>query len=274
MDVSKFTAMAHQVGGHATTKTSLRAHGGQILKPFQSKRRGEHEYEFYQHVFESEQAQTDPLYAQLRELLPGYRGMVEITDETNAVLHAGKYLALEDLTWERRSPCIMDVKVGTRSYEDGASAEKIAYEQSKFPLQTTVGFRVQGVKRFERHENKYVELDKHAGRGVTTREELVTLFAQFFPPTNPSKSKALLTQFLQRLEKFKQWFNQQEEFEFIASSLLFLYDGESEDDGRPDIRLIDFAHVQRAASPRRDEGVLLGITTLIECFEELFNQFH
>jgi Inositol polyphosphate kinase len=43
---------------------------------------------------------------------------------------------------------------------------------------------------------------------------------------------------------------------------------------RADIRLIDFAHVQStSASPRRDEGVLVGIKTLIQIFETLRDQF-
>lgn len=87
---------------------------------------------------------------------------------------------MDDLTWGRRWPCIMDVKVGTRSYEDGASAEKIAYEKHKFPLQERAGFRIQGIKVFAPAAQQYVELDKHFGRQVRSLEELTPAFARFF----------------------------------------------------------------------------------------------
>lgn len=90
-------------------------------------------------------------------------------------------------------------------------------------------------------------------------------------------------QFLKRLTAFQAWFDQQQETEFIASSLLFLYNGESvgsdasgdatEDEPwralAPDIRLIDFAHVTHPAAPRRDEGVRTGLRTLVSCFQQL-----
>lgn len=70
----------------------------------------------------------------------------------------------------------MDVKMGTRSYEDDASAEKIAYEKSKFPLQETVGFRIQGIKVFDPKKRGYIEFDKHFGRGIASVDELVPAF--------------------------------------------------------------------------------------------------
>jgi hypothetical protein len=205
-------------------------------------------------------------------------------------------LALEDLTWGRAWPCIMDVKVGTRSYEDGASDEKIAYERSKFPLQTRVGFRVQGIKVYDPTAQVYVEHDKHVGRGITTESDLAQLFATFFPMGNAVQAQRLLQavrrplwqmhciplppfngvllQFITRLAQFQQWFETQDEFEFIASSLLFLYDGQHEGDGCADIRLIDFAHVQYTTpeTRRQDEGVLLGVTTLLAIFQQLLAQ--
>ncbi|GLD94429.1 hypothetical protein PINS_up003040 [Pythium insidiosum] len=182
-DAAQFVVMEHQVGGHSTAKTSLRAHNGRIMKPFQSKQRGEREHEFYQRVFAGDASAAN---AQLRPLIPRYEGVAVVTeDEATAGLHAGKFLVLEDLTWGRKWPCIMDVKVGTRSYEDGASAEKIAYERSKFPLQPTVGLRVQGIKAFDATTGTYVEHDKHAGRGVQSHDHLVALFGRYFSLAGP-----------------------------------------------------------------------------------------
>lgn len=100
-DVARFETMAHQVGGHSTAKTSestasfcfddarseltasllcvcsagLKAHNGKVLKPFQDQRRGQREFEFYERVF-----QADGVFERLRPLIPGYHGMVEISD--------------------------------------------------------------------------------------------------------------------------------------------------------------------------------------------------
>ncbi|KAE8883471.1 hypothetical protein PF005_g19649 [Phytophthora fragariae] len=274
-DVRGFVEMAHQVGGHATSKTSLKSHNGRILKPFQSKQRGQRERDFYERVFVSEK--DSPEFAALRKFLPEYHGTVvvpEVEDgeEING-LHPGQYLALEDLTWGRQWPCIMDVKMGTRSYEEDASAEKIAYEKSKFPLQETVGFRIQGIKVFDPKKRGYVEFDKHFGRGITSTDELAPAFRNYFPQGDTAKTAKLLETFLRRLEQLKSWFDEQQGTEFIASSFLFLYDGEAGPDSHAaDIRLIDFAHATTPASHQRDEGLRTGIATLIQCFETLLRE--
>lgn len=219
---------------------------------------------------------------------------------------AAGFLVLEDLTAGRAWPCVMDVKVGTRSYEAEASPDKIAYERSKFPLQETAGFRLQGFKAFDPATRTYIELDKHAGRAISSVNELAATLGRFLP-TNDALKRAFLIQavseyahpavqllaltscecdlhqFLKRLAAFQTWFDQQQEAEFIASSLLFLYNGEpvgleaasaSNEDRQtrmfaPDIRLIDFAHVTHPSTPQRDEGVRTGLRTLVNCFQQL-----
>lgn len=87
----------------------------------------------------------------------------------------------------------MDVKVGTVSYEADATPEKIAYEKQKFPLQETVGLRIQGIKVLDPATQQYEELDKHFGRQAGSLEELVTAFGRYFPLAADSvKSIALL----------------------------------------------------------------------------------
>lgn len=99
---------------------------------------------------------------------------------------------LEDLTFGRAWPCIMDVKVGTRSFERDATPEKVAYEQSKFPLQQAAGFRLQGIKAFDAAAQAYVELDKHFGRRPATIDDLPPAFARFFPADDRDKTRFLL----------------------------------------------------------------------------------
>ncbi|KAI9994907.1 hypothetical protein PInf_011747 [Phytophthora infestans] len=263
--VQGFTEMAHQVGGHATAKTSLKAYNGRILKPFQSKQRGEREREFYERVFATEKDSLE--FAALSKFLPKYYGTVIVPEpedgqETNGV-HPGQYLILEDLT----------------SYEDNATSEKIAYEKSKFLLQETVGFRIQGIKVFNPKKKGYDEFDKHFGRGISSVGQLAPAFRSYFPAED-AKTIKLLEAFLRRLGQLKAWFDEQRGTEFIASSFLFLYDGEESpnddktaaEDFGAEIRLIDFAHVTKPTSPKHDEGLRTGIATLISCFQTLLNQ--
>ncbi|CAI5727521.1 unnamed protein product [Peronospora destructor] len=228
-DIQSFTL---QVGGHSTAKTNLRAHNGRILKPFQSKQRGERERDFYERVFVSEK--DLPEFAALRGFLPTYFGTMvipEVADdkeETTSVKeqHHGEFLVLEDLTCGRQSPCIMDVKMGTRSYEKNASAEKITYEKSKFPLQETAGFRIQGIKVLDPQQHRYVEFDKKFGRSITSMDELAPAFRCYFPSEDTIKTMKLLKAFLRRLDQLKTWFDEQQGTKFIASSFLFPQDGE------------------------------------------------
>ena len=43
-------------------------------------------------------------------------------------------------------PCIMDVKVGRRVWDDFANSDKIDKEKRKYPLQEIIGFRVTGMR--------------------------------------------------------------------------------------------------------------------------------
>jgi len=43
-------------------------------------------------------------------------------------------------------PCIMDVKVGRRVWDDYADSNKIDKEKRKYPLQEVIGFRVTGMR--------------------------------------------------------------------------------------------------------------------------------
>jgi hypothetical protein len=90
------------------------------------------------------------------------------------------YLQLEDLVKSMDAPCIMDMKLGTKSYEPTANAEKIAIESRKFPLQSTLGFRLQGMKVFCNETNSYQNFDKAYCRSLQSMEDLKVGLRQYF----------------------------------------------------------------------------------------------
>jgi hypothetical protein len=76
-------------------------------------------------------------------------------------------------------------------------------------------------------------------------------------------------------------------YRFYASSLLVLYDGDSNSNRKIDIRIIDFDHCINARDVREhghemnyppthdgpDKGYLLGLKTLVNCFEWIYRTY-
>ena len=55
-------------------------------------------------------------------------------------------MKLEDITHRFRRPCIMDVKLGRRVWDDFAEQDKIDREKKKYPAQEIIGFRIIGMR--------------------------------------------------------------------------------------------------------------------------------
>lgn len=56
------------------------------------------------------------------------------------------YLKLEDVTRRFVRPCIMDVKIGRKSYDPFASQEKREEHIRKYPLMDEIGFLILGMR--------------------------------------------------------------------------------------------------------------------------------
>lgn len=68
-----------------------------------------------------------------------------ITD-IDLMLSLGDYLILEDITHRFIHPCILDLKMGQRVWDDNAHPDKIERELKKYPAQETLGFRIVGMR--------------------------------------------------------------------------------------------------------------------------------
>ena len=56
------------------------------------------------------------------------------------------YLRIDDVTKNFRKPCIIDVKMGLQSYEEGAPPEKVKAALVKYPYLKSVGFQILGMR--------------------------------------------------------------------------------------------------------------------------------
>uniref|UniRef100_A0A2K6ENQ6 Kinase n=1 Tax=Propithecus coquereli TaxID=379532 RepID=A0A2K6ENQ6_PROCO len=173
--------LSHQVAGHMYGKDKvgiLQHPDGTVLKQLQPPPRGPRELEFYNMVSFS-----------------------LITD---------LYLKLEDVTHKFNKPCIMDVKIGRKSYDPFASSEKIQQQVSKYPLMEEIGFLVLGMRvRMIIKNNIFWGPVRFFHNGFSLRKDAIAAS-------------------IQKIKKILQWFESQEQLNFYASSLLFVYEGSSQ----------------------------------------------
>ncbi|XP_070636515.1 inositol polyphosphate multikinase isoform X4 [Bos indicus] len=252
--------LSHQVAGHMYGKDKvgiLQHPDGTVLKQLQPPPRGPRELEFYNmfqvdgkgthHTYtwmHSPQATllsrlphnieqtslcytvfaadcTDDILLKLQKYLPKYYGIWSPPTAPNDL-----YLKLEDVTHKFNKPCIMDVKIGRKSYDPFASSEKIQQQVSKYPLMEEIGFLVLGMRVYHVHSDSYETKNQHYGRSLT-KETLKDGVSHFFHNGFCLRRDAIAAS-IQKIEKILQWFESQKQLNFYASSLLFVYEGSSQ----------------------------------------------
>ncbi|XP_075977411.1 inositol 1,4,5-triphosphate kinase 2 isoform X3 [Anticarsia gemmatalis] len=232
----------------------------------------------------------------LRPFVPEYKGQVTCED-------GELYLQLQDLLSDFDSPCVMDCKIGVRTYleEELAKAkektklrkdmyEKMIQIDPKAPTDeehrskgvtkprymiwretisstSTLGFRIDGVKKADGTSSKDFKTTK-------TRDQIAEAFKDFinnFPNAAP--------RYLERLKSIRATLQESPFFrshELIGSSLLFVHDKR-----RASIWMIDFAktvpvpdnvnidHNSAWKVGNHEDGYLIGLNNLISIFESL-----
>ncbi|KAJ0176218.1 hypothetical protein K1T71_008392 [Dendrolimus kikuchii] len=232
----------------------------------------------------------------LRPFVPEYKGQVTCDD-------GELYLQLQDLLSDFDSPCVMDCKIGVRTYleEELAKAkektklrkdmyEKMIQIDPKAPSEeehrskgvtkprymiwretisstATLGFRIDGVKKADGTSSKDFKTTK-------TREQIVEAFKDF---TNNFANAT--PQYLERLRSIRATLTESHFFkthELIGSSLLFVHDKR-----KASIWMIDFAktvpvpdnvtidHNSAWKVGNHEDGYLIGLDNLISIFESL-----
>nr|XP_004657837.2 inositol polyphosphate multikinase [Jaculus jaculus] len=214
--------LSHQVAGHMYGKDKvgiLQHPDGTVLKQLQPPPRGPRELDFYSTVFAADCGDT--VLLELRKYLPKYYGIWSPPTAPNDL-----YLKLEDVTHKFHKPCIMDVKIGQKSYDPFASSEKIEQQVSKYPLMEEIGFLVLGMRVYHTHSDSYETHNQHYGRSLT-KETIKDGISKFFHNGFCLRKDAVAAS-IQKIEKILQWFENQKQLSFYASSLLFVYEGSSQ----------------------------------------------
>uniref|UniRef100_A0A8C9SZ05 Kinase n=1 Tax=Scleropages formosus TaxID=113540 RepID=A0A8C9SZ05_SCLFO len=211
--------LSHQVAGHkfGVDKVGILQHpDGTVLKQLQPPPRGPREMHFYKKVYTADSG--DPSLLNLQHYLPKYYGTWSSPDAPTDL-----YLKLEDVTRKFSKPCIMDVKIGQRSYDPFASQEKREQQIKKYPLMEEIGFLVLGMRVYQVNSDTYDTYDQHYGRGLV-KETIREGVAKFFDNGESLRKDAVVAS-MQKVQKILQWFEGQSQLHFYASSLLFVYEG-------------------------------------------------
>lgn len=279
----------HQVGGHSACAS---VDEGRIIAKGVKGR----EVDFYVHV--------GAVAPGILPYLPKYYGVVNVTLDSKTIealsareVHDANTSAgyrlfkaelvggpvqrpsilLENLLIRYRHPCILDLKLGTRTYKDGATPAKILSAVTKVNATTsrTLGLRVCGMQLYDPSVNEYVREDKYLGRkydDAGARDAIQRFLA--FNNTSNQQLSHFKDAFLGKIDDLSRRVTEMLGVRLYASSLLLIREGDPDGDILLDIKMIDFANASiykdgepDATTP--DDGYLLGLRNLREILQAM-----
>jgi hypothetical protein len=228
VDSEKFTVLQTQGGGH-----------GKILRgnssvPFIAKPLIEREHSFYVSI-------AGTLFS---KLTPGFLGRISFNSRD--------WLCLHDLTAGLTSPCIADLKLGTRSFEVSAPPEKVNRQLTHMANTTTVSHAIRCIDISMRKDGKLVaRWDRRQGRSMSAAQ-LRKVLRAFLPGRRRSEFAARIAGIRDGLVLTHESYPN---MRLYSASVLAVYDGDKSD-SPIQVCIIDFAHayvdVQREGGDPND----------------------
>ncbi|KAH3762191.1 Inositol hexakisphosphate kinase 3 [Pelomyxa schiedti] len=243
---------ADQVGGHGG-KQGLVFEGNRIYKPALMPK----EKAFYESIQASGENNGS--------VAPRYYGCVTRDTQWGPL----EYMILENITTPMKFPSMLDMKLGTRTWDADCSPEKKAGHIERAEQTTSVmyGFVFCGMKVYNKVEQRHTKYPKHFGWDARTDEKMQAALGIFLHDGEKVRKDAIVA-WLPKIAALRAWYAQRK-WHMFAASLLFAYDVDAEGAAQPDIRLIDFAHSWNTSTMTPEErtsdpsGVLTGIDNLV-----------
>ena len=141
-------------------------------------------------------------------------------------------LELEDLARWYRHPCIMDIKIGHRTWYANAAPDYIdrCKRKDAATTQAALGFKICGMQVYRHARGGYWRASK---RWCKTLPEVLVdkalmSFAHNEHGLRPADVYGGPSGVVAQLRALESWFEMQEEFHLYSASLLFLYEGDAE----------------------------------------------
>ncbi|OAD55771.1 Inositol polyphosphate multikinase [Eufriesea mexicana] len=195
----------------------LRRSDGRVFKPVVKPLLGKREISFYENL----QISQDPVLLQLKNYVPRYYGTTELQIFGRRVT----FLTLKDITDGMAEPCVMDIKIGRRTWDPLATPEKKATEELKYAeSKRTYGFCITGFQVYCVSSGQLKQFGKHYGKTLDAKGvvEALKIFLNISPERPPCRQ--LIVMLLSFLWKILLFFRIQRLFRFYSSSLLVAYD--------------------------------------------------
>ncbi|EDR10794.1 uncharacterized protein LACBIDRAFT_315595 [Laccaria bicolor S238N-H82] len=291
MEIGPTRTLNSQVGGHAGVLTT--EDGSLLIKAALPR-----ELEIYQKL------QYDPALEALRPFTADFLGTLELEGEVD---QSNPITPNENVTYPFLKPNILDVKLGTILYDETASPEKVERMKKTARNTTSfeTGVRLTGFQVYDNATSLPVITPKSYGKSIKP-SDLPDGISRFFPvgqAPNASSglSKKTLLPILRAIREdvadIRGVFTTLE-IRMAGGSLFIVYeadwaraedglqrllldegnedeeedeDEDDDDDDRPGppfvVKIIDFAHTRLAPGEGRDEGVLLGLDTVLRLLD-------
>ncbi|XP_320429.4 inositol polyphosphate multikinase [Anopheles gambiae] len=303
--------LENQVAGHTAAQGCLGLlkptgddgdDAGTVLKPTGKVQCGIREIAFYERLEEvrhryreagdAGDAEEEALWTALFRVVPQYYGHPKLTVDGREV----EFIQLEDLTAGLEWPCIMDVKIGRRTWDPLATPEKRRAEEGKYKAcRQRYGLCIPGFQFYAvRKGGALVRHGKDYGKRLT-EDNIRDAFLLYLNATEDGRlSRTLLERFLADLRIIRDWARKQTTFRLYSSSVLLVYDaaqlGQCDDSALQrntslnasngqtvaaplavKARMIDFAHafpVDASEAGTVDDNYLQGVESLVGLFEQ------
>lgn len=135
------------------------------------------------------------------------------------------HIVLEDLTYGYTTPSVIDIKMGTCTYEPTAAQKKKDSEHRKYPYQEQLGFRVTGFKVYDCDSSSYVQAGKPFGRSILPSEVVPALALLFRCGCSGGSFRIdVIKSVIRQLECILLWMRSQTRYKFYCTSVLVVFD--------------------------------------------------
>jgi 1D-myo-inositol-tetrakisphosphate 5-kinase/inositol-polyphosphate multikinase len=295
-DARKVKDMKHQVGGHPM----LTYESEYVMKPLNSDCRGFREVLFYEILAEIDDhsgncftadvsqkncnllinyepiAVNSSLLRALKPFCPNYFGIVNSpnSSEPDSVQ---THIVLSDITSNYKKPCVLDLKIGQRTYEPDAPLEKQESQHNKYPEQQIHGFRIVGMNIYDPNHSEsdalgYRCFGKKFGMQLKQKNDIRAALCMFFKLNKSTHLgryevvQNVMTEMIQ-IQQIHRELNRG--MAFYASSLLIVVEGDDEcfSPEKYSVKMIDFSHVR--FNSFGDSSYMYGLESLIDILNDI-----
>lgn len=179
-----------------------------------------------------------------------------------------RWIGMSNLLRDFKVPAVLDLKIGTRTWNTKASPEKAESQRAKAAASTTssLGVRVVagaiGRVADAGAGDEGTVMSRKSAKPVQDEHDLQKLLGKFL------QSAELQASALAKVQEIADWWIRQQSWAFYGSSILLAYDAANVTECRA--ALIDFANAEEISSKAEDlSGHQVGLETLIRAISSL-----